>query len=107
MGELIQIGQHHGDVHGVATVVNKKGLSFFFNEPSAEAGSFPVEGAPVGFPLGAFLQIGGLVLGLGRQIDQGTDGTMGARQHHASSQQNRCPDFPSFPSHQGHVWLPG
>ena len=29
VGELIQIGQHHGDVHGVASVVNKKGLSFF------------------------------------------------------------------------------
>lgn len=39
-----------------------------------------VEGAPMRFPGGTFFQIRGFVLGLGRQVHQGTDGTLDACQ---------------------------
>ena len=53
-----------------------------------------VEGAPMRFPGGTFFQIRGFVLGLGRQVHQGTDGTLDACQSQTPGKQKCARDFP-------------
>ena len=53
-----------------------------------------VEGAPMRFPGGTFFQIRGFVLGLGRQVHQGTDGTLDACQSQNPGKQKCARDFP-------------
>lgn len=94
MGKTIQVGKHHGNIHGVPSVIYQEGLPLFFNKPSAEFGPIMVEGAPMRFPGGTFFQIRGFVLGLGRQVHQGTDGTLDACQSQNPGKQKCARDFP-------------
>lgn len=94
MGKTVQVGKHHGNIHGVPSVIYQEGLPLFFNKPSAEFGPIMVEGAPMRFPGGTFFQIRGFVLGLGRQVHQGTDGTLDACQSQNPGKQKCARDFP-------------
>lgn len=94
MGKPVQVGKHHGDVHGVSPVIYQEGLPLLFNKPAAEFGPIMVEGAPMRFPGGPFFQIRGFVPGLGRQVHQGADGALEACQSQNPGKQKRARDFP-------------